>query len=476
MSVSSTVTSGGRILEEAPSGASKGTIAVFSIFYLSILTPVIFHVGTISLPPPRLFLLVMLFPLLFRWLSGGAGGVKPIDFIFVFICFWMAVSFLMNRPFGVVYEKIGYYTVETLGGFLLGRVLIRTPEAFLVFVRLGMLSVVFMLPFAIVETQTGDPFLIDLFSSSFRTEPVVTHDVRMGMERAQVIFPHPIHYGIFVAAFLGLSMRGLSYGGGAFRRAVRFVVVTVSVVASVSSGAFLSWVIQMGLMTYDRVLRPIKARWRVFGFGFLLMYVSIDLLSNRTPFHVFNSYMTLDPGTGYNRILIFNHGMNNVEQNPIFGLGTRGWARPRWMKSSVDNFWLAMAMRHGIPMFLAYAGAVALLMTKLSRNIITDPLRAELRAGFLVTLGGLIVALGTVHIWDDTYIWFMVFLGAGVWLMDPEPAQTGRAALTEVAGQPAKASRYTRFPVNSGGGAVNARGLNTARGIRKRRKAKESTA
>jgi hypothetical protein len=450
----------------ARDGVAGSTVVVLTLFYVAMLVPVILHAGPYALPPSRIFLICAFFPLLVAWIIGAAGRVRSVDILVVFLCLWMTISYLVNHPFGTVIEKIGYTTLETLGGFLVGRVLIRSAKDYLTFVRLGFLTLVLMLPFGLLETQTGDPIIILLLDAAgFDAISVVNHDVRLGLERAQVVFPHPILYGVFAAGFLGIIAFGLNHGASLTTRVWRLGVVTLSVIASVSSGALVAWSMQIGLMAYDRIFRALSWRWTLFGLGLVFAYIVIDILSNRTPIHVFISYLTLNVSSGYNRIRIFTWGMENVTQNPIFGLGLNDWIRPRWMKSSVDNFWLVVAMRHGIPQFLAFAAIVAIVIFRLSRLQPRSALRREIRAGYLISLGGLIVALVTVHIWDSLYVWFMAFLGASVWMFEPETREDEPDEDADGGdGEKTPVSRYSRFPVRrSRGGAVVARATETGR-------------
>jgi hypothetical protein len=66
----------------------------------------------------------------------------------------------------------------------------------------------------------------------------------------------------------------------------------------------------------------------------------VDLLSNRTPFHVFVTYLTFSVETGYARIMIWNWGIAEVMRHPVFGIGLAEWERPLWKSGSMDNFWL----------------------------------------------------------------------------------------------------------------------------------------
>ncbi len=420
------------------------------LFFVALLTPVIFEVGSLNIPATRLYLLILFVPALFACLSGRAGRIRAVDLLIVAATVWWSLSFFANHPVGSVYQQVGFTVLETLGGYMLGRWLIRSAGAFTFFVRANFLAVLFTLPFALLEMQTGDPIIMTTLRQVVKTPFIVNHELRLGFERAQVVFQHPILYGVFCAAAFGLVVHTLNRTTGLFTAVFRGGVVVVTTFSSLSTGAFLTLLVQMCFMGWNRVLAQFGARWKFFAAGVVTLYVLIDVFSTRTPFHVFVSYMTLNSSTAWNRIRIFDHGMNNVWANPIFGLGLHDWVRPHWMVSSVDNFWLVLAMRHGIPSFLFFAAALVLLIGQLSfARLVSAEARAA-RTGYLISLGGLIVALSTVHIWSEPYIWFMFLLGAGVWMIEPQP-QTGAPATPDSAAQPEgqdRALRYSRFPLD----------------------------
>jgi hypothetical protein len=205
-----------------------------------------------------------------------------------------------------------------------------------------------------------------------------------------------------------------------------------------------------------------------------IAYVLIDLLSNRTPIRVFFSYATFSPHTAYWRGIIFDWGMRNVWANPLFGLGLNDWVRPSFMSSgSMDNFWLVMAVRYGIPGFLTIAAGYAIAMWRVGRcDFSGDAAMILLRRAWMFTFLGLTFTLCTVHIWTSLYSYVFFLFGAGMWFITaqttPDPAGSsgipqhgiarhgGQRRVTPVqdapvtlATEPTPAqagSPYTRFP------------------------------
>ena len=168
-------------------------------------------------------------------------------------------------------------------------------------------------------------------------------DMRMGLFRAQGVVDHPILWGVFCS--IAIANTYYLYRDRRVRRLVLTAFSTAMTFTSLSSGPLLSAVLQLGMISWGWITR--NAWWVLVGlvvFG----YVTVDLLSNRTPVQVLISYLTFNPGSGYWRLHIWNYASAEVLRHPLFGIGLNDWARPGWLaSSSVDNFWLNTAMRYG---------------------------------------------------------------------------------------------------------------------------------
>jgi hypothetical protein len=244
----------------------------------------------------------------------------------------------------------------------------------------------------------------------------------MGLERVQAVFSHPIHYGLFCSVAFSMCMVALRDQISTPRRYISSVVVVLSGFLALSSGGLLAIVMQAGLILWATMLATVKNRWKILAGILAFLYVAIDLASNRQPIDVFMSYATFSAHSAYWRSIIFEWGMKTVWNYPIFGIGQNDWVRPWFMRSpSVDNYWLLMAMRFGIPGFLlVLCGYVLGLYHIIRRDFTHDPVLSKIRLTWVFTFLGLSFTLCTVHVW--TYIYSFVFFmyGAGMFLITIE--------------------------------------------------------
>lgn len=394
------------------------------LFILSVFVPTFFSLGGLALSPSRVMMVLLAIPVFAMYASGAAGRVRAADIFAFLYAFWFSVAMLVYGGMGQI-EFIGISAIEILTPYLLARCTIRSWAQYNAFLRFMLVLVGAMAVIAAIESTTGLRLINRVFDLVGRTYPPTpeTYERRLGMLRSQAVFQHPILFGVVMALFFG-PILFLPRRDGTRGPRIRVAAPVLATFFSLSTGAWLSVVVQIGLMTWDKILATFKARWKVFIALTALAYIVVDLLSDRTPFDVFISYATLNQSTSYWRKLIFIFGMENVWANPLFGLGLGDWERPSWMySSSVDNFWLLQAMRYGIPGFLAITAMYLSIVIGLARiRIANEGLRLQ-RNAFVYALVGLALSLATVHIWGTALYLVTFVLGTMMWLHDA--AETG---------------------------------------------------
>ena len=419
------------------------------VYLFLVVLPFAFSLGPVVLTGIR-FLMVFLFVQMFtKVFSGKLDKVYPVDYLFLGHVIWIVGSMLVNNPTQVV-QYSGATALEFLGGYLLGRTYIRSKQDMIAMFRFAAFLVVCTLPLALYETLTGDPLLVKLMAALPIIDGAdkVYSPPRMGLDRVQMGFASPIHYGLYCTLAYSACFVGLRNVTSGFVRLFSAMVIGLCVFFSLSSGALLPLMMQSFLIGWDKAFRSSKSRWwLLFGF-FVFCYVTIDLLSNRTPYRVFMTYATFSPATAYYRAAINEYGMNNVWMHPLFGNGLNGWVRPNWLHgNSVDNFWLLTAMRHGIPAFLLVAtGYCMALLQVLRKNLGSDPVLESLRLSWLFTMACIGFTLVTVHVWTEIYSYVFFFVGSAIWMIGVQPGEPGTVPdlAPDLASDPRKGSRAKR--------------------------------
>lgn len=412
----------------ANAATERGSPLIVMAFLSSLLIPFIIPVGSIALQPHRIVILLTMPILFIRLITGRAGRVLAIDFLLLFGGLWSALGYTFNYHYTRNAQGIGAtiefgfsYFFEFYGGYLIARVGIRNKENFQRVTKFMFYCVIVAIPLAAIEAITHKAFLMELLGRR------PAWDTRFGMRRAQVVFGHPILYGAFVSSALGLVWYTYRLNAPIGGRVFRSALVFIALFFSFSMGAIMSFLVQIGSIVYERLFRNVEKRWTLLVLAFIGLYILMDIFSNSSPFSILVRYATFNQQASYVRLLTFEYGLDNIRDKPFFGFGPGQWIRPPGFPRSVDNFWLLTAMQFGLPAFFALAISTALIMRKIARKSLSDPMEIACRAAVLTSMGGIVLAGGTVHYWQNMLAFIMFIFGSGLWLLSrpdaPPPAE-----------------------------------------------------
>lgn len=393
---------------------------LLTLFFIVIMIPVSFSVGGVSLSPTRLLLLAMIGPAVLHILTGKVGGVTRIDIALLIFAVWNILSLMINHGF----ERLPFAfitAVELVGGYMLGRIMIRNASDFRLMFRIYLLTLLLLAPFAIMEALTGRLVIPSLLDPIFDV-PVRGHSAygRMGLERVYGVFDHPILYGLYCSvAFANLWM----IYPGFFRRAINSAITIGMTFLSLSSAPLLMILLQSCLLGWNWIT---KGRWVTLIILGAIGYVVVDSLSNRSPVVILIETITFNSNTGWIRIATFEYGLESVKNRPLFGMGFNDWERPPWLTASVDNFWLFMAMRYGVLGFILMVLAFGMHLWQAARIKIEDAEIDRYRVGYCIALAAIAFCLITVQVWDTVGVFIMFYLGAGAWFYCGDEENGGR--------------------------------------------------
>lgn len=430
------------------------------IYLFCVLLPIGFNLGPLHITTLRLSLMLLIIPLFIGLMLGRYGRFFVTDALFVAYVGWMGVALAVNSPAQMV-TQMGSLGVEFLGGYLVGRCFIRSRAQFIALCRWLVMIVLCTAPFAVHETLTGRPLIIETLRRlpGLQSVAIVNIDQRLGLERVQGSFAHPIHYGLFCSVAFSLCFLTLKDVFSTTRRLVSSVLIALCGFLALSSGALLAIALQVALITWAIVFDKLRWRWWLLLGLFVLAYIVVDLISTRSALRVFMSYATFSAHNAYWRGIIFEWGVmnvlgsreNNIPPAPWTGIGMNDWIRPHFMFSgSMDNFWLVVAVRYGIPgLALLVIGYVLIIAQVMRRNFDGDSEMLRIRRAWVFTFLGLSFTLATVHVWTNIYSFIFFMFGSGVWIIleatrkDTERAQDGQAPQETAT---AATTAYSRFP------------------------------
>lgn len=414
------------------------------LYLVAVALPISFNAGPLALTTLRLLLLLVSIPLTIQLLTGKFGKLFITDYCFFLHIAWAAVALARNNPEMVV-QQVGSVGMEFVGGYLVGRAYIRDRATFLTLSKWLVFMVCLFIPFALHETMTGRAIILENIRKlpGITSPAIVNIEQRLGLERVQASFAHPIHFGLFCSVAFSLSFVALKGMTSEAWRYLASLSIAATGFLALSSGAITAIAIQFALIIWAAVFAKVEKRWWILVGLFALFYVTVDILSNRSPIKVFMSYATFSAHNAYWRAIIFDWGIDNifgsVERNipgsPIFGIGMNDWVRPHFMNSgSMDNFWLVMGVRYGVPgvgiLAIGYGYAIYRVM---KRNLVGDERLTLIRRAWVFTFLGLTFTLCTVHVWTNIYSFVFFMFGSGMWLILAEPEDGNNSATDDAA-------------------------------------------
>lgn len=422
MSMSGTVGSRRQPAGARPAGAHAAGWPPFPVVLLicSLVLPTFISIDVfgLRLPPYRLLFLALLPFALAKLVTRPDIRIQGFDIAVFVFALWQAIIYPLNSGSeGMTYG--GSLAVEIMGGYLIGRVYVRDIGTLMATIRLIFLSVVVVMAVALIDLAAGRPVLWELFHPLIGGDPPTEPDTRWGLRRGNATFDHPIHYGVYCATMLALIWCAEARG---LWRILKGATVVFATFLALSSAPLLSIALQSGMLIWEYATRGIAFRIAISLAIVTGLYIGVSLVATRSPLMLLIAGATFDPWTGIYRMMIWENGLNNVWAFPLTGLGLADWARPDWMvASTIDAYWLVLAMRSGIPAFLIVTIALLLLLRKAVTRSITSRNRSRRRlaTGWVISMLSLCVLGCTVHYWNGLHAAMFFYIGLGGVFADP---------------------------------------------------------
>jgi hypothetical protein len=303
----------------------------------------------------------------------------------------------------------GSEALEFFGAYLIARAFFFGPTAVDRFVRVLRTLAIIAVLLAMADSISGRYIFQDAIAAIFQASAPPQVGFRGSMVRATSSFDHAILFGTFCA----ISAAILIYcEQSLLRRYLAVGLCFVGCVLSLSSAALMSFAIVLTTYTYDRLMKRFLSRWRVFGIVLGTMVLILFLTASH-PLGWAISHLTLDPETGYFRMMIWDAALVYIARAPFTG-HAYGLFNTNILDGSVDCVWLVLSLRFGIPMAILFflTNVAAFFPTKQKRtNGINDSHMDRTRRAFTLALLMFMFAGLTVHFWNFMWIFWGLCIG-----------------------------------------------------------------
>lgn len=297
--------------------------------------------------------------------------------------------------------------MEFLFSYIVGRAFFIQSVALDVFVRTLKLMTIFVVMIAMAEVITGRWLAHEMTAMIFGTSPLGAV-FRQGIIRATSTLDHPILFGVFCAL---VNVILLFWERSAGRRFLSSFVCLAGCFFSQSSAALMAYALGVAAYSYEHLMRQIPTRWVIF-WSFFGGTVGVAFLISQHPIGWLISHLTLDPQSGYFRILIWDLAFERIGQSPLFGHSFEMFGDPI-LDTTIDCVWLVNALRFGIPAsaLLFLANVTAFWPTQRSRMSRHDLFDQRMRLAFTTVLLLFIFSGITVHFWNYMWIFWGLCIG-----------------------------------------------------------------
>lgn len=390
----------------------------FLLLLLLVPSEVSISIGSVLLPIYRMGLLILAPFAAWRYLVGDKPKSRFADAGILVSSIWVGISLAQHYDLLLIIEPTGLWWVEAVIPYLAARAWLTHPRKVTATLRLIAWIVcplgIVGLAGSILHVDPVDSFILPLLG---RSQTQYGH--RLGMQRVSLMFLHPIHWGVFAAVAFTAT---LTLFRGTFNRFLRCGTCLCAIVSSLSSGALAALTVQIGLIGWNRLMSAYRHRWLLLLGLLIVVYFLVDLISTRDPMRVAFTYLTFSSHTAYWRMIIWDYGSAEVLRHPVFGIGFEEWQRPSYMYSgSMDNFWLVIAVRHGIPAFFGFCLIAVVPVIKGFRKLARYGPSPTTEA-YLFALTGLVISACTVHYWLALLVFFTFFCGMAPGCLNDESA------------------------------------------------------
>lgn len=334
------------------------------------------------------------------------------DYAMIAYLLWTCASFVILIGVAGGVEAFGRDAIDIGFAYLIGRVTLVDIPALRHFLRRIAPGVLVVGALILVESVTGSFRLVNIFplENAYGSS---LNEYRLGLLRAFGPFSHAILGGTLLTSVALLYLMVSQYRS---RQVLGFGGAILGLF-TLSSAAVLGLLIQAGALAYRFVLRFLgfKVRWATLAWLVAAFFIALEIVSGGDAIRVLIRLLSFNSGTGFYRLLIWEYGSQTALANPIFGIAYEEYSRPAWMGSSIDNNWLAVAVRNGIPaVFFALVAHMSAMAQNARASHMVDGYSGRVHLVVFSWLLALLFVGVTVYFFNEFRIFYYLFLGSFV--------------------------------------------------------------
>lgn len=395
-------TSVGDVLPEAPTGSR---IAAW-LCLIGLIIPAweaAFFVGGVKFTVGRLGVVVLLAPAIHALFQPNRKFILADGLMVAMACWMLAAGAAAPNSL----SSSAAEAIELAGGYFVARAFFYGLGAVKAFVDVLKIVTLASVILGAVDRLANRNIAHQIFAAMSGTPPV-NYMIRDGIMRVSSTLDHPILFGSFccIAATILLQCEPTRRGKVIYVGAALFGLYLAR-----SSSSILGLAVVLFGYSYNLVMKRISRRWLLLWLALGPLIVAFFASAN-SPLGWIFSHLTLDPASGWFRLIIWDRVLSKLPDSPYFGFGFVELG-DYILDTTVDSVWLVIALRFGVPavaLLLLLNGAVA-LPTGFRPHDALGARKADFALAFSMSLVVYVLIGLTVHYWNFTWILWGLCLG-----------------------------------------------------------------
>jgi len=388
-------------------GSSRSTAAIAAwLCLIGVAIPaweVAVRIGGVKFTVGRFGVALLLLPAL-QILFQNSRRFIFADALIATLAIWMVAAGAMAPD---SFSSSAAEALELAGGYYVARAFFFGPSAVRTFVSVLETVTVVTVVLGLVDRIANRNVIHQFFASMFGVGSINYMD-RDGVMRVASTLDHPILFGAFCAIVAAI----LLYGEPERRKHILTIgVCAIGVYLARSSSGIMAAALTIAIYGYDKILERLPGRWLIFWLIVGPLLLVFFLVAN-SPMGWIISHFTLDPSSGYFRMMIWEAVFAQLPKSPYFGFGF-GSFNDYILDKTVDSVWLVIALRFGVPaVVLILLSNIAVLLPVKVRALDAGHRRIlDMGKGFTLALLSFLFIGLTVHYWNFMWIFWGLCLG-----------------------------------------------------------------
>lgn len=403
-------------------------LAVYFVLLLAYPTFLVVQLGSLDISAARIVGAVLLMRCLFDSSIGTKFKWCKLD---TWVMVMMGVTVIVpliawKMPQMKVLENRGGFVMDTYLAYFIARFCITDYRSLLTVARWVTPVVVALAVLGMIESVYGiQPFnALRRFCPWRPTAPSLAENIRSGYYRAVGPSGHPILFGASFVMFVPIiwslrheksSWKTWAYVGVAF--------ASIGALTSMSSAPWMMIIMVWGCLMLERFKYLAKPLLGLMLGGCFV----VDLVSNRTFYHVMASYANPIGGSGWHRAKLIDLAIENFNEWWLMGYGgvDPGWGSRLGMTwTDITSHYISVGVSYGVWGVIGLVGIMvtAVLLLMRGHNTSKDPIFKSWCWAFGSLLAVLAVSFTSCTLFDQTRTHFYGMLGMMASMTQGQPA------------------------------------------------------